>query len=74
VKKYGLTSGEKLYQRYCYYSYHINRVGCDSIKKAENKIKLLESIMTFLTEKAKLDDKKEIDMIKISSLTEGHPK
>lgn len=51
AKEYGHNSGEKLFQRFTYYSSAANRKGkptpCTP-KKLDNKIKLIESIIDFL--------------------------
>lgn len=53
AKEYGHNSGEKLFQRYTYYSSAANRKGrpnpCTS-RKLDNKIKLIESIIDLLPE------------------------
>jgi len=53
AKKYGHTSGEKLYQKFIYYSSTTNRKGkpipCTP-KKLQNKINLIESVIKILTE------------------------
>jgi hypothetical protein len=49
AEKYGHKSGEKLFQRYTYYSSRANRIGNSSTKiKINNKIMLIESVITLL--------------------------
>lgn len=51
AKEYGHNSGEKLFQRFTYYSSSANRNGKPNLctpKKLDNKIKLIESIIELL--------------------------
>jgi hypothetical protein len=51
AKKYGHNSGEKLFQRFTYFSSSANRKGKPNLctpKKLDNKIKLIESIIKLL--------------------------
>lgn len=51
AKEYGHNSGEKLFQRFTYYSSSANRKGKPNLctpKKLDNKIKLIESIIELL--------------------------
>jgi hypothetical protein len=49
VKRFGHTSGEKLFQRFSYYSSYTNRTGKEiTSKKFKNKIELFESVIELL--------------------------
>ena len=48
AQKYGHKSGEKLYQRYLYYSSRANRLGYDSKQKLKNKIDKFINIINYL--------------------------
>lgn len=73
AKKYGHNSGEKLFQRFSYYSSLANRTGKphpNTPRKIDNKIQLLESVVDILP-----DDKKgrvfdEIKILKTHSESE----
>ncbi|WP_146035210.1 hypothetical protein [Formosa algae] len=65
IKKYGLKSGEKLYQRFTYYSSRANRKGIPlncTPKKLENKIKLIENVIEMLPDECK---EQALDEVKI---------
>jgi hypothetical protein len=67
VKEYGHNSGEKLFQRFTYYSSTANRKGkpinCTP-KKLDNKIKLLESVIELLDTGNQKRVKDEVLMLK----------
>ena len=67
VKEYGHNSGEKLFQRFTYYSSTANRKGkpinCTP-KKLDNKIKLLESVIELLDTSNQKRVKDEVLMLK----------
>lgn len=71
VAKYGYKSGEKLFQRYTYYSSSANRKGKPSPctpKRLNNKINLFKNVLEHLSDKAK---PRALDEIKIlESLSE----
>jgi hypothetical protein len=49
VKRFGHNSGEKLFQRFSYYSSYTNRTGKEiTSKKFKNKIELFESVIELL--------------------------
>ena len=49
ARQYGHTSGEKLFQKYTYYSSNANRKGAeDSLAKLKNKIELFESVLDYV--------------------------
>jgi len=65
VKKYGHTSGEKLFQRFTFYSSSTNRKAKPSSctpKKLKNKIELFESVIPLLS---KDKQAKALDEVKI---------
>ena len=67
ARKFGHTSGETLYQDFTYFSSAANRKGKPTLctpKKLSNKIKLLESVLTHLSESAKKQAKDEIKILK----------
>lgn len=67
AKKYGHNSGEKLFQRFTYYSSSTNRKGkptpCTP-KKLDNKIKLIESIIELLPTDKQGRAKDEVSILK----------
>lgn len=67
AKKYGHNSGEKLFQRFTYYSSSSNRKGkptpCTP-KKLDNKIKLIESVIDLLPKDKKGRAKDEVEILK----------
>lgn len=66
AQEYGYKSGEKLYQRFTYFSSPANRRGAESTpKKHQNKIDLIESVIKFLPE-----DKKQQAIEDVSKLKE----
>ena len=67
VKKFGHTSGDKLYQKYCHYSSTANRKGepeqC-TLKKLNNKIQLIESVIELLPTNKQSKAKDEVSILK----------
>jgi hypothetical protein len=67
ARKYGHNSGEKLFQRFTYYSSTANRKGkpipCTP-KKLDNKIKLIESIIELLPTDKQERAKDEVSILK----------
>jgi hypothetical protein len=67
AKEYGHNSGEKLFQRFTYYSSSANRKGkpinCTP-KKLDNKIKLIESIVELLPTDKQERAKDEVSILK----------
>ena len=67
VKEYGYTSGEKLFQRFTYYSSLANRKGNEStLKKMQNKIELFESVNELLSDANKQRALDELSILKIN--------
>ncbi|MCD8449298.1 hypothetical protein LNI98_06295 [Tenacibaculum dicentrarchi] len=65
IKEYGHTSGDKLYNEYTRYSSKTNRTGNENTqKKLENKIKLIESVISLLSIENQDKPKKEITDLK----------
>jgi len=67
AKKYGHNSGEKLFQRFTYFSSSANRKGKPNLctpKKLENKIKLIESVINTLPEDKQERAKDEVSILK----------
>jgi hypothetical protein len=51
ARQYGHTSGEKLFQKYTYYTGNANRKGAEgSLAKLKNKIVLFESILAYIVD------------------------
>ena len=49
ARQYGHNSGEKLFQKYTYYSSSSNRKGAeDSLTKLKNKVELFESVLDYI--------------------------
>ena len=68
IVKFGHTSGEKLYQKFTYYSSRVNRKGIPSnctAKKLQNKIKLIESVIRMLPDDCKKQAIDEVGILKI---------
>ncbi|TXD53910.1 hypothetical protein [Polaribacter sp. IC063] len=68
IVKFGHTSGEKLYQKFTYYSSRANRKGIPSnctAKKLQNKIKLIESVIRILPDDCKKQAIDEVGILKI---------
>ncbi len=67
AKQYGHNSGEKLFQRFTYYSSTTNRKGkpnqCTH-KKLDNKIKLIESVIILLPTNDQERAKEEVSILK----------
>ncbi len=67
ARKYGHNSGEKLFQRFTYYSSTANRKGkpipCTP-KKLDNKIKLIESVIELLPTDKQERAKDEVSILK----------
>src|SRR5690606_29852824 len=67
AKQYGHNSGEKLFQRFTYFSSSANRKGkpipCTP-KKLDNKIKLIESIIELLPTDRQERAKDEVSILK----------
>lgn len=66
IKKYGHNSGEKLFQRYTYYSSVANRKGLPNpltSKKLKNKIELLKSVIQLIDKNAQNRVKDEIKIL-----------
>jgi len=67
AKQYGHNSGEKLFQRFTYFSSSANRKGKPNLctpKKLDNKIKLIESIIELLPTDKQERAKDEVSMLK----------
>lgn len=67
AKEYGHNSGEKLFQRFTYYSSSANRKGKPNLctpKKLDNKIKLIESIIELLPTDKQERAKDEVSILK----------
>ena len=67
AKKYGHNSGEKLFQRFTYFSSSANRKGRPNLctpKKLDNKIKLIESIIDLLPIDKQGRAKDEVSILK----------
>jgi len=67
AKKYGHNSGEKLFQRFTYFSSPANRKGKPNLctpKKLDNKIKLIESIIELLPTDKQERAKDEVSILK----------
>lgn len=67
AKKYGHNSGEKLFQRFTYFSSSANRKGKPNLctpKKLDNKIKLIESIIDLLPIDKQGRAKDEVSILK----------
>jgi hypothetical protein len=67
AKKYGHNSGEKLFQRFTYFSSSANRKGKPNLctpKKLDNKIKLIESIIELLPIDKQERAKDEVSILK----------
>jgi hypothetical protein len=66
AEQYGHSSGEKLFQEFCVFSSRSNRKGkpvpC-TIRKLQNKINLIESVIELLA-----DDKKDVAIDEVSIL------
>jgi hypothetical protein len=73
AKQYGHNSGEKLFQRFTYYSSPANRKGkptpCTP-KKLDNKIKLIESLIEILPSDKQERAKDEVSILKTIYETE----
>jgi hypothetical protein len=68
AKEYGHNSGEKLFQRFTYFSSSANRKGKPNLctpKKLDNKIKLIESIIELLPIDKQERAKDEVSILKI---------
>lgn len=68
AKEYGHNSGEKLFQRFTYYSSSANRKGNPNLctpKKLDNKIKLIESIIELLPTDKQERAKDEVSLLKM---------
>lgn len=67
ARQYKYSSGEKLFQRFTYFSSPANRKGrpvpC-TLRKLKNKIELFESIVTHLSDRAKQRANDEINILK----------
>jgi hypothetical protein len=63
VKECGNMSGEKLYQRFLFYSSSDRRARPDTNRQLRNKIKLFESIMGSLSRKAR--ERAEMDLARL---------
>lgn len=64
IKKYGLTSGKKLYQQASFYSKRANRLAIrETKKKQENKIKLFEFVIDLLPPDKKQQAKDELKIL-----------
>lgn len=67
ARKYGHNSGEKLFQRFTYYSSTANRKGKPNLctpKKLDNKIKLIESVIELLPTDKQERAKDEVSVLK----------
>lgn len=67
AKEYGHNSGEKLFQRFTYFSSSANRKGKPNLctpKKLDNKIKLIESIIELLPTDKQERAKDEVSILK----------
>jgi hypothetical protein len=67
IVKFGYTSGEKLYQKFTYYSSRVNRKGIPSNctpKILENKIKLIEKVIKMLSNDCKKQAIAELNTLK----------
>lgn len=67
AKEFGHNSGEKLFQRFTYYSSSANRKGKPNLctpKKLDNKIKLIESIIELLPTDKQERAKDEVSILK----------
>lgn len=67
IKKYGHNSGEKLFQRFTFYSSTANRKGIPmpcTAKKLKNKIELLNSVIDLLPESLKSKTIDEVNILK----------
>lgn len=67
VKEYGMNSGDKLYQKLCFYSIRANRMAIPdpfSKKKLLNKIELFESVINMLPIANQQKAKDELETIK----------
>lgn len=67
AKEYGYNSGEKLFQRFTYFSSPTNRKGKPNLctpKKLDNKIKLIESIIELLPTDKQERAKDEVSILK----------
>lgn len=67
AKEYGHNSGEKLFQRFTYFSSSANRKGKPNLctpKKLDNKIKLIESIIELLHTDKQERAKDEVSILK----------
>jgi hypothetical protein len=67
AKEYGHNSGEKLFQKFTYFSSPANRKGKPNLctpKKLDNKIKLIESIIELLPTDKQGRAKDEVSMLK----------
>ena len=67
AKEYGHNSGEKLFQRFTYFSSSANRKGRPNLctpKKLDNKIKLIESIIELLPTDKQERAKDEVSILK----------
>ena len=64
IKKYGLTSGKKLYQQASFYSKRANRLAIrETKKKQENKIRLFEFVIDLLPPDKKQQAKDELKIL-----------
>ena len=75
AKQYGHSSGEKLYQRFNFYSSRANRKGIPSnctLKKLENKISLMESVIEIISDEFKQKAKDEVNILKSISKTQEY--
>jgi hypothetical protein len=65
VRKYGYESGEKLYQRYKYFSVPTNRKGrLETDLQTNHKIQLFEGILRYLSRKERVAAENDIAQIK----------
>ena len=67
AKEYGHNSGEKLFQRFTYFSSSANRKGKPNLctpKKLDNKIKLIESVIELLPTDKQERAKDEVSILK----------
>jgi hypothetical protein len=64
IKKYGFTSGKKLYQQASYFSKRVNRTAIpETKKKLENRIKLFEFVIDLLPSDKKQQAKDELKIL-----------
>jgi len=66
AKQYGQTSGDKLYDRFIFYSSTANRKGKPypfTLKKLQNKIKLIESVIELLPIEKRARAKDEVSIL-----------